>query len=283
MNEEIEALEKYIDMIIEFAVKYGFQVVAAFIILIIGLIVARWLSNVILRICEKRNLDITLSRFLGSVVKAVVLAFVFIIALGKFGITMAPFIAAIGAVAFGSTFALQGALSNYVAGLTIIVTRPFVVGNTLSVKGVNGVVEQVGLGATHLSTEDGEDITIPNKHIIGEILINSFENKVVETTLGISYDDDSQKAAEIIQETLGQIPEIVAEPAPQIGIQEFADSSVSIGMRYWVPTKQYFQILFKANLAVYEALNEKGITIPFPQRDVHMISEKRNDAVPEVT
>ena len=273
MNEEIEAMQKYIDMTIEFAVKYGFQVVAAIIILIIGLIVARWLSNMILRICEKRNLDITLSRFLGSVVKVVVLAFVFIIALGKFGITMAPFIAAIGAVAFGSTFALQGALSNYVAGLTIVVTRPFVVGNTISVKGVNGVVEQVGLGATHLSTEDGEDITIPNKHIIGEILINSFENKVVETTLGISYDDDSQKAAEIIQETLSQIPEIVAEPAPQIGIQEFADSSVNIGMRYWVPTKQYFQTLYKANLAVYEALNEKGISIPFPQRDVHMISE----------
>ena len=206
MNGEIEALEKYIDMIIEFGVKYGFQVFAAIIILIIGLIIARWLSTMVLRVCEKRNLDITLSRFLGSVVKAVILAFVFIIALGKFGITMAPFIAAIGAIAFGSTFALQGALSNYVAGLTIIVTRPFVVGNTISVKGVNGVVELVGLGATHLSTEDGEDITIPNKHIIGEILINSFENKVVETTLGISYNDDSQKAAEIIQKNFEPDP-----------------------------------------------------------------------------
>jgi small conductance mechanosensitive channel len=273
MNEEIEALEKYIDLIIELAVKYGFQVIAAIIILIIGLIVARWLSNMIGKVCEKRKLDITLSRFLGSVVKVVVLTFVFIIALGKFGITMAPFIAAIGAIAFGSTFALQGALSNYVAGLTIIVTRPFVVGNTISVKGVYGVVEQVGLGATHLSTEDGEDITIPNKHIVGEILVNSFKNKVVETTLGISYHDDSQKAAQIIQETLSKIPEIVDEPAPQIGIQKFADSSVDIGMRYWVPTKQYFQTLFKANLAVYEALNKEGITIPFPQRDVHMITE----------
>jgi small conductance mechanosensitive channel len=201
MNEELEAIEKYIDMIIEFGVKYGFQVVAAIIILIIGLIVARWLSNMIVRICDKRKLDITLSRFLGCVVKIVVLAFVFIIALGKFGITMAPFIAAIGAVAFGSTLAMQGALANYAAGLTIIVTRPFVVGNTITVKGVNGVVEEVGLGSTHLSTEDGEDITIPNK--------------------------------------------------------------------------QYFQTSFKANLAIYEALNKVGITIPFPQRDIHMISESK--------
>jgi small conductance mechanosensitive channel len=273
MKEEIEAVQKYIDMIIEFGVKYGFQVLAAIIILIIGLIIARWLSKIVMRTCEKRNLDITLSRFLGSAVKVVVLAFVFIIALGKFGITMSPFIAAIGAVAFGGTLAMQGALANYVAGLTIIVTRPFVVGNTITVKGVNGVVEEVGLGATHLSTEDGEDITIPNKHIVGEILINSFENKVVETTVGISYDEDSSKAARIIQETLNEIPEVVNEPPPQIGIQEFADSSVNIGMRYWVPTKQYFQTAFKANLAVYEALHKEGITIPFPQRDIHMISE----------
>ena len=232
MNEELEAAEKYVDIIIEFAVKYGFQVIAAIIVLIVGLIVARWLSNMIVRICEKRNLDITLSRFLGSIVKIVVLAFVFIIALGKFGISIAPFVAAIGAIAFGSVLALQGALANYAAGLTIIVTRPFVVGNTITVKGVSGVVEEIGLGSTHLSTEDGEDITIPNKHIVGEILINSFENKVVETTVGISYNDDSQKATQIIQETLNKIPEIADEPPPQIGIREFADSSVNIGMRY---------------------------------------------------
>jgi small conductance mechanosensitive channel len=273
MQEEMEAMQKYIDMIVEFGVKYGFQVLAAIIILIIGLIVARWLSNLVVRLCEKRNLDITLSRFLGSGVKVVVLAFVFIIALGKFGITMSPFIAMIGAAAFGGTLAMQGALANYVAGLTIIVTRPFVVGNTITVKGVNGVVEEIGLGATHLSTEDGEDITIPNKHIVGEILINSFENKVVETTVGISYDEDSHKAARIIQQTLSEIPEVVDKPAPQIGIQEFADSSVNIGMRYWVPTKKYFQTAYKANLAVYEALNKAGITIPFPQRDVRMVSE----------
>ncbi len=270
MKEELEAVEKYMDLIVEFAVKYGFQVIYAIIILIIGLIIARWLSNMVVRVCESRHLDITLSRFLGNVVRLTLIAFVLIIVLGKFGITMTPFIAAIGAVAFGSSLALAGLLSNYGAGLSIIITRPFVVNDTIQIQGVSGVVEEVGLAATRLSTEDGEQITIPNKHIVGEILINSFENKVVEASIGISYDDDAQKAIDTIQKALQTIPDIVSEPAPQIGIEEFADSSVNIGIRYWVPTKQYFQTLYQANLAVYKALDQAGITIPFPQRDIHM-------------
>ena len=276
MKEELAAVEKYMDLIIEFALKYGFQVIYAIIILIIGLIIARWFGNMIARVCESRNLDITLSRFLGNVVRLTVLAFVLIVVLGKFGITMTPFVAAIGAVAFGSSLALAGLLSNYGAGLSIIITRPFVVGDTIVIQGVSGVVEEVGLAATLLSTEDGEQITIPNKHIVGEILVNSFENKVVEMSIGISYDDDAHKAIDTIQKTLKDIPEIVAEPPPQIGIEAFADSSVNIGMRYWVPTKQYFQTMYQANLAVYNALEQAGITIPFPQRDVHMLSENQS-------
>ena len=95
-------------------------------------------------------------------------------------------------------------------------------------------------------------------------------------SIGISYDDDAQKAIDAIQTALQKIPDIVAEPAPQIGIEEFADSSVNIGMRYWVPTKQYFQIMYQANLVVYNALEQAGITIPFPQRDVHMLSENQS-------
>ena len=275
MLDEINAAERYMDMLVEFGVKYGIQVLAAVITLIIGLIVARWLSRLVVRVCEKRNLDVTLSRFLGSGVKLITIGFILIMALGKLGISITPLVAALGAVAFGSSLALSGLLSNYGAGLTIIVTRPFVVGNTIKVKDVSGVVEEIGLGATHLSNEDGEEITIPNKHIVGEILTNSFENKVVEMTIGISYNDDSQQATRIIRDALKKIPEIVDSPAPQIGIQEFADSSVNIGMRYWVPTKQYFQTLYQANLAVYTALNEAGITIPFPQRDIHMVPEKQ--------
>jgi small conductance mechanosensitive channel len=165
---------------------------------------ARWLSKAIIKLCEKRKMDITLSKFLGNFVKILVLVFVLIIAMGKFGISIAPFIALLGALAFGASFALQGPLSNYGAGLTIILARPFVVGDTITVKNVSGIVDEVTLATTILSTEDGEKITIPNKHIVGEILNNSFANKVVENAVRISYDDDPEKAINIIKETLKQ-------------------------------------------------------------------------------
>ena len=274
IEDELKAMERFLEIATEFIVKYGFQVIAAIIIIVIGLLVARWLANLVINVCSRRNLDITLTKFLGSAVKTVVLAFVMIIALGKFGISMAPFIAAVGAVAFGSSLALAGPMSNYGAGLVIVVTRPFVVGNTITVKGVSGIVEEVRLAATHLSTEDGEEITIPNKHIVGEILTNSFANKIVELQIGISYEDDPETAIQAIREVLAQIPDIVTEPAPHVGIEEFGDSSVNIGMRYWIPTRQYYKIMYEANSAVYAALKEKQINIPFPQRDVHIISQQ---------
>jgi small conductance mechanosensitive channel len=233
----------------------------------------------VVKIGRQREMDVTLIKFFGSVVKVLILVFVVIMALGKFGISIAPFIAAIGAVAFGASFAIQGPLSNYGAGLVIILTRPFVVGNTINVKGVGGVVEEINLAYTVLTTEDEERITIPNNKIIGEILQNSFENKVVETRVGIAYDNDPQKAIDVIRETLKKFPQITPEPGPQIGIEEFADSAINIGMRYWVPTKQYFQTIYAVNISVYQALVSSQITIPFPQRDVHMISHPGSTGV----
>lgn len=273
MKEDIETIEKLFNIIIEFIVQYGFQVFGAIVILIIGAIIARWLTKLVINFCQKRKMDITLSKFLGNVVKILVLVFVVIIAMGKFGISIAPFIAALGALAFGASFALQGPLSNYGAGLVIIITRPFVVGDTIMVKNVNGIVEEVTLATTILTTEDGEKITIPNKHVVGEILTNSFANRVVENTVGISYNDDPEKVIKVIRETLKQFSQISSEPAPQIGIQEFADSSINIGMRYWIPTRQYFSTLYEVNLAVFKALADAQITIPFPQQDVHIISQ----------
>jgi small conductance mechanosensitive channel len=272
MSEELETMQKFYNIFVEFLVTYSFQIVGAIIILLIGFKMAGWLGRIVARFCEKHELDITLSRFLGNVVKITVLAFVIIIAIGKFGISIAPFIAAIGALAFGSSLALQGPLSNYGAGLSIILTRPFVVGNTITVQGVSGVVDEIRLAATLLSTEDEEQITIPNKHVLGEITINSFANRIVETSVGISYGDDPQKAVDVLQQTLARIPEVVQEPPPQIGLDEFGDSSLNIGLRYWVETKKYFQSKYKVNMAVHQSLAEAGITIPFPQREVRMLS-----------
>lgn len=268
--EELSRIQQIVNMVIDFCVRYSFQILGALIILSIGIYVANWLSRLIVRMCEKKGMDVTLTIFLGRIVKLLIMVFVVIMAMGKFGFTVAPLIAALGAVAFGASFALQGPLSNYGAGLVIIITRPFVVGDTISIEGVNGVVEEVTLATTILSSEDGEKITIPNKQIVGEILINSFENKVVESSVGISYDDDPEEAIAIVREVLASFSKIVMEPSPQIGIAEYADSSINLGMRYWVPTKSYFETMYAVNLSVYKKFKEAGVTIPFPQRDVHI-------------
>jgi small conductance mechanosensitive channel len=274
MQNELETIQQIYNVVVDFTINYSFQILGAIIILIIGAKLASWLGRLVVRVCEKKNVDITLSRFLGSVVKILVLTFVIIIAIGKFGISIAPFIAALGAIAFGASFAIAGPISNYGAGLVIIMSRPFVIGDTISITGVSGVVDEIHLATTILITEDDEKITIPNKHIVGEIQINSFANKIVEGTVGISYQDDPEKAVEVIQKALTGIDDICSEPPPQVGIESFGDSSIDLGMRYWVPTKKYFQTLYSGNLAVHKALNDAEITIPFPQRDVHFSRAK---------
>lgn len=273
MEEEIQAVQKVVDLIIDFFVRYSFQVAGAIIVLLAGWIVARAIGSFVLRFLDKKKLDITFSRFIASTVKLIIIAFAVIVALGKFGISIAPFIAAGAALAFGASFAIQGPLSNYGAGLVIIFTRPFVVGNTITVAGVSGVVEEVKLGATILTDEDGVTITIPNKHVVGEILHNSEAWRIVEEVVGISYESDPEEAIRITTQALGGIDKVSKDPPPQVGIQKFGDSSIDIGLRYWVPSKRYFLTLYEVNLAVYKNLKKGGVEIPFPQRDVHIVSQ----------
>jgi len=268
IEQELETLNRFSTLIIDFFVNYSFQVIGAIIILIIGLIVARWIGNLTLRICQRHNVDVTLSGFIGSTVRLLIITMVMVICLGKFGISVAPFIAAIGAVSLSIGLALQSVFSNYGAGFTIILTRPFVVGNTIRCNDVSGVVEEIRLAYTHLSTEDGEIITIPNKHIVGEVLINSFENSVVEASIGISYSADPDQAIRVIRDQLRQFDCVIEDPAPQVGIACFGDSSVDIAYRYWVPTKQFFDIQFQVNAAIYSQFRQQQIEIPFPQREV---------------
>ena len=279
MPEDIETIQRLINTVTDFFVNYSFQVVGAIIILVAGIIVARIIASFLLKFFDKKHLDVTLSKFVASTIKGIIIGFAIIIALGKFGITIAPFVAALAAMAFGASFAIQGPLSNYGAGLSIILTRPFVVGNTISVAEVSGVVEEIKLGATILKDEDGVVITIPNKHIVGEIVHNSEKNKIVEETIGISYDADPEKAIQIIQKTLNTFQEITKEPPPQVGIQEFGDSSVNIGFRYWIPSTKYFDILYGVNLAVYKNFKKNDIDIPFPQRVVHMAASTRANEI----
>ena len=276
MQDEIKTAQKLVNIIIDFFVNYSFQVIGAILILVIGILVARSVASFFLKLFERKNLDVTLSKFTAAAVKGIIIGFAIIIALGKFGITIAPFIAALAAMAFGASFAIQGPLANYGAGLVIILTRPFVVGNTITVSGVTGVVDEITLGATILKDEDGVKITIPNKHIVGEILHNSEEKRIVEEIVGISYDSDPEKAIQIIKEALNEFQEISKEPPPQVGIQKFGDSSIDIGLRYWIPTQKYFKTLYQVNLAVYKQLKARDIEIPFPQRDVHIVSRSQD-------
>jgi small conductance mechanosensitive channel len=273
MSKEVETIQKFINLLVEFCVNYSFQVVGAVIVLAVGYFVAQWLARLLLSVCENKKLDVTLSQFIANIVRFGVLAFAVVIALGKFGITIAPFIAAVGALAFGASLAIQGPLSNYGSGLTIILTRPFVVGDTISVKGETGVVKEVKLAYTLLTDEDGVMITIPNKDIVGFILKNSGPNRIVEGSIGISYASDSEKAIEAVLSGLGKCEGVADKPKPNVGIEAFGDSSVNIGYRYWVPTEKFFQVSYAVNASVYKSVKDAGIDIPFPQRDVRIIGK----------
>ncbi|MBA3004726.1 MAG: mechanosensitive ion channel family protein [Desulfurivibrio sp.] len=274
MDQQFEALHTIATRATAFLVDYSFQVVGAIIILIGGFLLGSWVSTAVTKLCEKRGVDVTLGHFLSSLAKIVVITFAVIIALSKFGITIAPFIAAIGAAAFGATYALQGPLSNYGAGLAIILGRTFLVGDTITVAGVFGVVNAITLAHTTLLTEDGVRITVPNKHIVGEILHNSGEFRIVESSVGISYTADPAKAIGVITQALAIFPQLQNGPAPQIGIENFQDSSVAIGYRYWAPTQRYIETMHGVNLAVYQALGQAGISIPFPQRVITMMKDQ---------
>ncbi|MDA0661883.1 MAG: mechanosensitive ion channel [Proteobacteria bacterium] len=265
MDADMETLTRLIDRGVEFAVAYGFQILGALVVLVVGLIVSNWLAGRVLRLCERRAMDITFSRFVANVVRIVLIVFTIIITLGNFGITIAPFIALAGAGAFGATLALQGLLSNYAAGLSIIVTRPFVVGNTIAVKGVSGVVEDVKLAATYLRGEDGERITIPNKEIVGEILINSSANRIVESIIYVGVDAGTVQATEIIRRVIAEHVTTSDAAPPQVGIHDFDYGAIALGLRYWVPSKAYFQNRYAVNGAIRQALAAAGIKLLVPE------------------
>ncbi len=275
MEKEIQSLQKFYNIVIEFLTTYSFQLIGAFIIVLLGWFASKYVYALLMRIFEKNHFDSTLARFLANVAKILVLAAMVVVALGKIGISIAPFVAAIGAVSLTAGLALQGSVSNYAAGVLLIINRPFKVGDTISVAGVYGVVEEIKLAYTALRNEDEELITVPNKQMIGDILVNSFEFRVVESTIGVSYEQNPEKAIEIIMEVLNTQQEVSKEHKPVVGIAKFGDSAIEIGLRYWVPTKSFFKTQYELNLALYNALHVNHITIPYPQREVHIISSQQ--------
>ncbi len=274
MEAELQQAQEIYTLIVNYLVTYSFQILAAIFIMLVGVIVAKKVSTFLENFMVSKGLDVTLSHFTASFLKVIFITFAAIISLGKLGISVTPFVAAIGALSLGAGLALQGLLSNYGAGVSIIIVRPFVVGDTISVQGVTGVVKEVKLAYTVLSNEDEVNITIPNKHIVGEIIHNSQANTIIESTVGIAYSSDVELAIRVITGAVTGTSGVATAKAPQIGIDNFGDSSIDIGMRYWVPTESLFDVKFRVNKAVFKALGENGIEIPFPQRDVHLIAQQ---------
>ena len=273
MEDQLDLVTDIYQQVVNFLVNYSFQIVGAVLMLVIGFVVGGWISRAVLGLMARRNVDVTLREFIAGIVRMLVVGVFLLAVLDKLGISVTPLIAAIGGLAVGASFAIQGPISNYGAGLVIILTRMFKIGDTITVQGCSGQVESISLATTVLITEDGEHIVIPNKQIAGEIHTNSFENRVVEAQVGIAYSDDPERAIAVIRSALAAVDGVTTTPAPQVGIAGFGDSSVDIDYRFWVPTNRYFEVKHAANLAVYRAIGSSDLHIPFPQREVRMLGE----------
>lgn len=273
LRTELEQASAMYDMVINFFTNYSFQLVGALLILLLGYAVAGKVAKIILRVCEKQQLDITLSRFLASTTKVVVMIMVSVMALSKIGVSITPFIAAIGAISLGAGLALQGLLSNYAAGFNIIIIRPFVVGDTIEVQGVTGIVNEVQLAYTVIENEDGAKITIPNKHIVGEVVLNSRKDSLLKLSVGISYQDNPLAVVNLVESTLSKLDIFTDEVRMQVGIDEFANSAINIGIRLWIPTTNLYSAKYAVYKAIYLAFEAAQITIPYPQQDIHIIDK----------
>jgi small conductance mechanosensitive channel len=262
MQQEIETLGVLLDQVVGFVVAYGFQIVGALVVLFVGLKLAGWAGRKTVELGAGRDFDPTVTRFAGNVVRIALIAIVVIITLSNFGITIAPLIALAGAAAFGGTLALQGPLSNYGAGLSIILLRPFTVGNTIEIRGTFGVVDDISLASTVLTGEDGERITVPNKEIVGQVIVNSHGYRVVETKIFIGADQDADKAVEAIRGVLDARRAGEGAPRAQVGIDSFSYGGLIVGARYWVPSLKYFQSRYAVNHELLKALEAAGVALP---------------------
>jgi len=257
------------------ATEFGIDIIAALAIFIIG----RWVANLITkglrRVMERANVDATLIKFLSNIVRVLLLIFVILAAIGQLGIQTTSLIAVLGAAGLAVGLALQGSLSNFAAGVLVIIFRPYKVGDYIEGAGVAGTVDEVQIFNTVLKTPDNVRIIVPNSQITGGIITNysAHETRRVDFTFGIGYADDIDKAKKIIEDVLTSDERVLEDPAPQIVVAELADSSVNIVARPWSKAADYWSLKFDVTETVKKRFDAEGISIPFPQRDVHVYYE----------
>jgi small conductance mechanosensitive channel len=254
-----------------FLVLYGFRIVGAIIILVIGAVVATWAGKIARRWLEKHNLEPPIRVLIVRTVKLLVFALAIVLALDKFGVQIAPIIAGIGVAGVGLGLAMQGMLGNLVAGLTIIFTKPYKVGEYIELLGVYGQVTDIELLSTKLIHSDRSVVTIPNRKIIGEILHNYGTRRQLDLNVGVDYAADLARALSVVTEILQGNPRVLKDPAPVVGITKLSDSAINISIQPWVNVTDYGP----AQLELYKAIVEQFGTsqIEFPQSDVRLIVE----------
>ena len=262
---------KYTDLALSYASEYGLKVVAALLIFIIGKWATVKLTKLIKKFMEKAKIDKTLVEFSESVIYFLLLLVVIMASLNALGINTTSFVAVLGAATLAVGLALQGSFSNIGAAVLIIIFRPFKVGDMIDAGGAVGTVTDINLFSTTISPVDNRTIIVPNSNIIGGNITN-FSNKPtrrVDHVFGIGYGDDLKLAKATLMEIVEADSRILADPAPFVAVSELADSSVNFVVRAWVANDDYWGVYFDMVESVKLTFDEKGISIPYPQMDIH--------------
>jgi len=263
------------EQISQFVTSYGLNLLGAILIFVVGRWVSRRISLLIEKLLSKSRIEKTLVRFIRNISYYGLFIFFTIAALSKLGIQTASFIAVLGAAGLAVGFALQGSLSNFASGVLLILFHPFKIGDHVEAGGANGIVEEIQIFRTVIISFDNKRIFVPNSKIMSDKITNHTAEDIrrVDLLLGIGYDDDIRKAREILLDIFQHDDRILKDPAPKVIVKELGDSSVNLSARPYVNTEDYWGVYFDMLETVKLRFDDAGINIPYPQRDIHMISE----------
>jgi small conductance mechanosensitive channel len=270
MDPNLAALDHVRSAAIDLGLKFGPKLLAAIIVMTAGYFVARWTAGGVGRMLQKFELEPPVRQLLLNIARVVVLLLFAIMALQNLGVELLPLIAGLGVAGAGIALAMQGVLSNLVAGLTIILTRPFRVGEFISIVKEEGVVAEISLSCTTLAHPDRSRVVIPNRKIVGEILHNYGRNRQLQVEVRVAYDTDLNQALATIREVLQANQRVLKDPAAPTHVVKLADS-VTIGVFPWVSVSDYGPAGGEINKAIVEAFRARGIVIPPPRRDVRLL------------
>ncbi|HUA89817.1 MAG TPA: mechanosensitive ion channel family protein [Steroidobacteraceae bacterium] len=271
MNDQIQTVSNLKSTLIDLAIRFGPKLLVAILILVAGVMVARAVARWLLKMFARLELEAPVRQLLARVGWALTFLLFAIMALQNLGVELLPLIAGLGVAGAGIALATQGVLSNIVAGLSIIFAKPFRVGEYIAIVGVEGTVEAITLFSTTLLHVDRSRVVVPNRKIVGEILHNYGRIRQVEVQVGVAYDTDLRQALELIRGALAANPRVLKEPAPVVAPVQLADSSINIAVRPWVGVDDLGAATGEINATLVELFRERGVVIPFPQREVRLL------------